>query len=137
MGATFPSAAGRSSSCVYPYAAPTHAVSPVRALGLALLLAAPVTLANKLDTSRPYPFDPEGLPAGTVKFLDDRNATGNLIMNPSLAGYAQWVLSPKVRVFSDMELPPSRTGTFSASLAQPGTLTPFNVSLANIRSTLF
>jgi tetratricopeptide (TPR) repeat protein len=83
-----------------------HAVSPGRAIGLALLLVPLVTLGRKLDTSKPYPFDAEGLPVGTSQFLRDNAAKGNLLMNPSLAGYSQWTLGPDVRVFADMELPP-------------------------------
>lgn len=83
-----------------------HAISPGRLLGLTLLLMPLVTLGRKLDTSKPYPFDGEGLPIGTAAFLQQRSATGNLLMNPSLAGYAQWAFGPGIRVFADMELPP-------------------------------
>ena len=81
-------------------------LSPTRAFGLGLLLVPLITLGGKLDISKPYPFDPEGLPVGTATFLRDRSAAGNLLMNPSLAGYAQWALGPRIRVFADMELPP-------------------------------
>jgi len=83
-----------------------HTVSPSRALGLALLLMPLITLGTKIDTSKPYPFDAEGLPVGTTAFLRERGVTGSLLMNPSLAGYTQWMLGPRVRVFADMELPP-------------------------------
>lgn len=83
-----------------------HAISPGRLLGLALLLMPLVTLGRKLDTSKPYPFDSEGLPVGIATFLQERSAAGNLLMSPSLAGYTQWALGPRIRVFADMELPP-------------------------------
>lgn len=81
-------------------------ISPTRALGLVLLLMPLITLASKIDSSKPYPWDAEGLPVGTTAFLREHGAAGNLLMNPSLAGYSQWMLSPRVRIFSDMELPP-------------------------------
>lgn len=83
-----------------------HAVSPARLLGLALLAMPAITLASKFDLAKPYPFDSAGLPVGTTEFLKDRSATGNLLMNPSLAGYVQWALGRRIRVFADMELPP-------------------------------
>jgi tetratricopeptide (TPR) repeat protein len=83
-----------------------RSLSPARALGLALLLMPLVTLAAKLGSTKPYPFDSEGLPVGVARFLNERSASGNLLMNPSLAGYAQWALGPTIRVFADMELPP-------------------------------
>jgi tetratricopeptide (TPR) repeat protein len=83
-----------------------HTVSPSRVIGLALLAMPLITLGTKIDTSKPYPFDDEGLPVGTTTFLRERGAMGNLLMNPSLAGYAQWMLSPRIRIFADMELPP-------------------------------
>ncbi len=83
-----------------------HAVSPGRVVGLAMLLAPVVTLGARLDPSKPYPFDPAGLPVGTTAFLRNSGAAGNLLMNPSYAGYTQWELHPRIRVFADMELPP-------------------------------
>ncbi len=83
-----------------------HVISPGRVLALGLLVLPVVTLGGKLDATKPYPFDSEGLPVGVTAFLHERSATGNLLMNPSLAGYTQWALGPRIRVFADMELPP-------------------------------
>lgn len=83
-----------------------QAIPLERALGLAMLLMPAVTLGSKLDWSKPYPFDAEGLPVGTSQFLRDTRGAGNLLMNPSLAGYTQWALGPDIRVYADMELPP-------------------------------
>jgi len=83
-----------------------HAISPGRALGLALLLVPFMTLGRQIEPSKPYPFDADGLPVATAAFLRSNAGQGNLLMSPSLGGYTQWVLSPKIRIFSDMELPP-------------------------------
>jgi hypothetical protein len=83
-----------------------RAISPLRMVALGLLLLPAVTLGGRLDGAKPYPFDSEGLPVRVAAFLHERGAAGNLLMNPSLAGYAQWALGPRIRVFADMELPP-------------------------------
>ncbi|MCU0766784.1 MAG: hypothetical protein MUE39_05310 [Gammaproteobacteria bacterium] len=83
-----------------------HGIPPSRATGLVVLLLPFATLVAKFDFSQPYPFNPEGLPRGIATFLKDARGEGNLFMNPSYAGYVQWELGPRVRVFADMELPP-------------------------------
>jgi tetratricopeptide (TPR) repeat protein len=97
---------GAQAASFRPHAHAGQAIPLDRALGLAMLLMPVVTLGSKLDTSKPYPFDAEGLPVGTSQFLHANRAAGNLLMNPSLAGYSQWILGPDIRVFADMELPP-------------------------------
>ncbi len=97
---------GAQASMARAQAHPGHGISPARAAGLALLVMPALSLAARMDLTRPYPFNPEGLPQGITSFLRGTKATGNLLMNPSLGGYAQWELGPEIRVFADMELPP-------------------------------
>lgn len=87
-------------------AQPAHGISPSRAAGLALLVMPALSLAARMDLTRPYPFNPEGLPQGISSFLRGMKSTGHLLLSPSLGGYAQWELGPEIRIFGDMELPP-------------------------------
>lgn len=78
------------------------------ALAAALLVMATpfVALAKSHGDSRGYPFRADGLPTGTVQFARHHGLAGNVILKPTLAGYVHWELSPALRVYADMELPP-------------------------------
>ncbi len=52
---------------------------------------------------QPYPLNPEGLPEGSVAFLKQTNAQGNLFLPPNEAGYTQEELHPAIKIHSDMK----------------------------------
>ncbi|MCG6551380.1 MAG: hypothetical protein L7F77_03565 [Candidatus Magnetominusculus sp. LBB02] len=53
------------------------------------------------DTKR----ESNALPRGVTKFLAGLEAGGNLLSTPNYAGYTQWMLYPKYKIFMDMEVP--------------------------------
>lgn len=76
-------------------------------LALMLMSAPFIILGSKvIGMERDYPFDSEGLPVGIVQFLKQHKATGNLLIAPSYGGYANWELTPAIKIHSDMEFPP-------------------------------
>lgn len=83
-----------------------QAIRPALLAGAFLLSTPFVALAKNHKNSTGYPFRTEGLPTGTIQLAKQEGLAGNVLMNPSLAGYVHWELSPAVRVYADMELPP-------------------------------
>ena len=66
------------------------------------------SLALNFDKYPNYPFEPEGLPVGTMSFLERNDAKGRILADPGIAGYIQWALYPELLIHSDMEFPPFR-----------------------------
>lgn len=55
---------------------------------------------------RHYPFDANSLPLGTTEFIQVNGITGRYAIEPSFAGYVEFMLSPDVKVHMDMQFPP-------------------------------
>ncbi len=61
---------------------------------------------NMLQGIHYYPYDENSLPKGTTEFIRYHELTGRYAIEPSYAGYAEFILSPKVKVHMDMQFPP-------------------------------
>lgn len=71
-----------------------------------LLMILPLTFVQSYFADRPrYPFSHRGLPQGIVAFLNRIDATGKILNYPNNGGYLQWALSPRYKIFMDMEVP--------------------------------
>ena len=80
---------------------------PASAVLLALLAAIPFTywptMRNGLEY---YPYNRESLPYGTTAFIQKNNLTGRYAIEPSYAGYAEFMLAPDIQIQMDMQFPP-------------------------------
>ncbi|MBI3319026.1 MAG: tetratricopeptide repeat protein [Candidatus Omnitrophica bacterium] len=73
---------------------------------LGLLMLMPMSVVARHFSNRPaYPFSPQGLPQGIVTFLNRLDVGGRVLNYPDSGGYLQWMVSPKHRIFMDMEVP--------------------------------
>jgi hypothetical protein len=52
-----------------------------------------------------FPFSESHLPQGVVTFLNHIPAGGSILNHPNKGGYLQWMVSPKYKIFMDMEVP--------------------------------
>ncbi|OGX32760.1 MAG: hypothetical protein A3E56_01185 [Omnitrophica WOR_2 bacterium RIFCSPHIGHO2_12_FULL_64_13] len=50
-----------------------------------------------------YPFSRQALPVGVATFLNQAGSGGALMNAPNSGGYLRWMLSPRYRIFMDME----------------------------------
>lgn len=55
---------------------------------------------------RAFPFDNAGLPLGASNFLNQTDASGNILTDANLGGYLQWQLKNEIKIFQDMQTPP-------------------------------
>ncbi len=62
-------------------------------------------LKNYFGNPPKYPFSTLNLPQGVVTFLNYIPAKGKIFNHPNKGGYLQWMLYPKYKIFSDMEVP--------------------------------
>lgn len=79
---------------------------------------------NMLQGLNYYPYDRNSLPNGTTEFIRAKGITGRYAIEPSYAGYAEFILSPDVKVHMDMQFPPFTSEDYheisSAMLSAPG-----------------
>jgi tetratricopeptide (TPR) repeat protein len=75
------------------------------------------------SNSKQYPFNENTLPQGTTDFIQNLGINGKYAVPPSLAGYIEWRLIPKIQIYSDMQTPPFHELDF------------FEVTLANINKS--
>lgn len=71
---------------------------------MGLLMAAPVVASGRSLGRRPrYPFSSMGLPQGVAQFLKRVDVGGNVLSYPDSAGYLQWMIYPRYRIYMDLE----------------------------------
>jgi tetratricopeptide (TPR) repeat protein len=66
----------------------------------------PLLVFHSMLRNRPaYPFSPSNLPTGVVRFLNQHAPNGGKILNdPNTGGYMPWALSPKFKIYMDMQM---------------------------------
>lgn len=71
--------------------------------GLVMIL--PLTfLRDTLSRRTRYPFSRRALPHGVATFLNSVEAGGSVLNSPNKGGYLQWMLDPRYKIFTDMQL---------------------------------
>jgi len=76
------------------------------AIALTLLVVIPIMSLRILLTSpQPYPLSHRLLPEGVATFLNAVDASGPVLNHPDTGGYLEWRLSPRYRIFMDMQIP--------------------------------
>lgn len=53
-----------------------------------------------------YPYDNQSLPYGTTQFILANRIEGKYALEPSYAGYAEFLLAPEIKIHMDMQFPP-------------------------------
>lgn len=88
-----------------------------------------------------YPLDRPSLPWGTTEFIAQNGLKGRYMIDPSFAGYIEFVLTPGVKIHMDMQLPPFTSldfHNFMSAILTPSGLTryveQFNPGLLGVRS---
>lgn len=77
------------------------------ALLLAVLCLLPMTWYPTMrDGMARYPLDRESLPWATTEFIQRADISGRYAIEPSYAGYIEFMLAPAVEVHMDMQFPP-------------------------------
>ncbi|MBO6703429.1 MAG: hypothetical protein JJ921_13910 [Pseudomonadales bacterium] len=81
---------------------------------LALMLVGLTKLfwPNVIQGLNYYPYDENSLPNGTTEFIRSQGITGRYAIEPSYAGYVEFMLSPDVKVHMDMQFPPFTSHDF-------------------------
>ncbi|MEI7636662.1 MAG: tetratricopeptide repeat protein [Syntrophus sp. (in: bacteria)] len=82
---------------------------PRRIVNLALpvvVVILPLLVFHSTLGNRPaYPFTPSNLPTGIVRFLNQNATKGGKILNEAnTGGYLPWALSPKFKIYMDMQM---------------------------------
>lgn len=79
---------------------------PVAVGAVVLAMVIPfVTLLERLGGSVQYPFSAFKLPEGNAVFLKGLDVGGRVLNHPNTGGYLQWMLYPRYKIFSDMQVP--------------------------------
>lgn len=82
---------------------PALPVAVRRLAAAALALAALLGIPNQLVTHRRWPLDEAALPSGVSRFLARAGDGGVVLGYPDLAGWFEWTLFPRYRVFADLQ----------------------------------
>jgi tetratricopeptide (TPR) repeat protein len=82
---------------------------PRKVVNLALpvvVVLLPLLVFHSTLGNRPaYPFSPSNLPTGVIRFLNQHAPGGGKILNePNTGGYLPWALSPKFKIYMDMQM---------------------------------
>ena len=65
----------------------------------------PLLVFHSILGNRPaYPFSQSNLPAGVVQFLNQHAAGGKILNEANTGGYLPWALSPKFKIYMDMQM---------------------------------
>lgn len=83
-----------------------HNVLTTMTLALMLVGLTKLFWPNVIQGLNYYPYDQNSLPNGTTEFIRSQGITGRYAIEPSYAGYVEFVLSPDVKVHMDMQFPP-------------------------------
>ena len=59
---------------------------------------------SRLGNRPAYPFSQSNLPAGVVRFLNQHTAGGKILNEANTGGYLPWALSPKFKIYMDMQM---------------------------------
>lgn len=72
----------------------------------AVVILLPLLVFHSIMGNRPaFPFSPSNLPIGVVRFLNQHAPGGGKILNEvDTGGYLPWALSPKFKIFMDMQM---------------------------------
>jgi len=77
------------------------------AILMATLVLLPVSFWPTIRTGwQHYPFNDQSLPYGTSQFILTNGIEGKYALEPSYAGYAEFILAPKIKIHMDMQFPP-------------------------------
>jgi hypothetical protein len=74
-----------------------------RAAAAAFAIAALVGLHDRFVTHRRWPLDAAALPSGVSRFLARAGSGGVVLAYPDLAGWFEWTLYPRYRIFGDLQ----------------------------------
>ncbi len=77
----------------------------LRAAGLTLLALVPFATLVHLRYPGRWPLSVDNLPTGVASFLARAGRGGTIFGSPDLAGYLEWKLAPRYRVFADLQTP--------------------------------
>lgn len=81
---------------------------PRKVVDLALPVVAvllPLLVFHSILGNRPaYPFSPTNLPTGVIRFLNQHASGGKILNEVDTGGYLPWVLSPKFKIYMDMQM---------------------------------
>lgn len=91
-----------------------HNITTTAVLALMLVGLTVNFLPNMLTGVHYYPYDRNSLPNGTTEFIRSKGIVGRYAIEPSYAGYAEFVLSPDVKVHMDMQFPPFTSEDYHA-----------------------
>lgn len=83
-----------------------HSVVTTAMLAIGLVGLTMTFLPNMKHGLQYYPYDKNSLPAGTTEFIKAKGISGRYALEPSYAGYAEFILSPGVKMHMDMQFPP-------------------------------
>src|SRR3989339_44894 len=65
----------------------------------------PLLVFHSMMGNRPaYPFSPSNLPTGVIRFLNQHAAGGKILNEANTGGYFPWALSPKFKIYMDMQM---------------------------------
>lgn len=74
------------------------------ALPVVVVLIPLLTFHGKLGNRPAYPFSQSNLPTGIVHFLNQYAAGGKILNDSNTGGYLPWALSPKFKIYMDMQM---------------------------------
>ncbi len=70
-----------------------------------VVLIVPLVVFHGEFANRPaYPFSQSNLPTGVVRFLNQNAPGGKILNEPNTGGYLPWALSPRFKIFMDMQM---------------------------------
>jgi hypothetical protein len=90
-------------------AGPQARVRVLRPIATALtvaFMAMPFFFMHSFFADQPrYPVSARELPEGVALFLKRVNKTGSILNHPNTGGYLEWELSPRYKIFMDLQVP--------------------------------
>jgi tetratricopeptide (TPR) repeat protein len=81
-------------------------LKPIATVLILVFMAMPFFFMHSFFSDTPrYPVSARELPEGVTLFLRRVNATGSVLNHPNAGGYLEWELSPRYKIFMDMQVP--------------------------------
>jgi tetratricopeptide (TPR) repeat protein len=74
------------------------------ALPVVVVLIPLLVFHSNLGNRPVYPFSPENLPSGVVRFLNQHTAGGKILNELNTGGYLPWALDKKFSIYMDMQM---------------------------------
>lgn len=74
------------------------------ALPVVLVLIPLIVFHGRMGNRPAYPFSASNLPTGVVRFLNQHASGGKILNDLNTGGYLPWALSPKFKIYMDMQM---------------------------------